>query len=193
MAKAATEVLEGVVTNGTASAMNSMLTINQPVAGKTGTTDNTENLWFCGYTPQLSVAIWTGYKSSDSSTGKHPAETSNRAFAYFVNTVLADTPRADWPMANAANPTYKENSTWKFSNTASSANDGTAATTEATTEEAAAENTESEQTTTGTGGDGGTAGGDGGTTPTPAPTPTPEPEPTPDPTPTPGGDAGTTE
>lgn len=198
VAKAATEVLEGVVTNGTASAMNSMLTINQPVAGKTGTTDNTENLWFCGYTPQLSVAIWTGYKSSDSSTGKHPAETSNRAFAYFVNTVLADTPRADWPMASAASPTYKENSTWKFSNTTSSANDGTATTAEATTEEAAAENTEGEQTTTGTGGDGGTAGGDGGTTggdggTTPTPTPTPTPEPTPDPTPTPGGDAGTTE
>lgn len=197
VAKAATNVLEGVVKNGTASAMNSMLTINQPVAGKTGTTDNTENLWFCGYTPQLSVAVWTGYKSSDSSTGKHPDRTSNRAFAYFVNAVLADTPRADWPMANAADPTYKENSTWKFSNTAANANDGTAATTEATEETAEAENTQSDSNATGTGGTGGT-GGDGGNTGTDdnggtTPTPTPTPEPTPEPTPTPGGDTGTTE
>ena len=175
--------------------MNSMLTINQPVAGKTGTTDNTENLWFCGYTPQLSVAVWTGYKSSDSSTGKHPDRTSNRAFAYFVNAVLADTPRADWPMANAADPTYKENSTWKFSNTAANANDGTAATTEATEETTEAENTQSDSNATGTGGTGGT-GGDGGDTGTGdngGTTPTPTPEPTPEPTPTPGGDTGTTE
>ena len=179
VARAATEVLEGVVTHGTASTMYNSLTIDQPVAGKTGTTDNTENLWFCGYTPQLSVAVWTGYKGQDTATRLHPDTTSNVAFGYFVNSVLADTPRAEWPMANATLPTYKENTSWKFSNTSANANDPQPET-EATTDEATDEQpTDNETTTggTGTGGNGGT-GGDGTTT-DPTPTPTPEPTPTP--------------
>ena len=31
------------------------------IAGKTGTTTGTTNLWFCGYTPYLTASIWTGY------------------------------------------------------------------------------------------------------------------------------------
>ncbi len=33
----------------------------RPAAGKTGTTDDSENTWFVGYTPQLSTAAWTGH------------------------------------------------------------------------------------------------------------------------------------
>jgi membrane peptidoglycan carboxypeptidase len=31
------------------------------IAGKTGTAQNYQDAWFCGYTPQLSVAVWMGY------------------------------------------------------------------------------------------------------------------------------------
>lgn len=31
------------------------------IAGKTGTTTNTVDLWFSGYTPYLTAAVWTGY------------------------------------------------------------------------------------------------------------------------------------
>ena len=190
VARAATEVLEGVVTNGTASRMYNSLTINQPVAGKTGTTDNTENLWFCGYTPQLSVAVWTGYKGQDTATRLHPDTTSNVAFGYFVNAVLSDTPRADWPMANATLPTYKENTSWKFSNTSANANDPQPET-EATTEEATdTETTTGETTTGGNGGTGGGNGGNGGTDTGTGGTATTEPTPTPEPTPIPAQPRG---
>lgn len=33
----------------------------RPTAGKTGTTDNTKDLWFCGYTPQYTASLWMGY------------------------------------------------------------------------------------------------------------------------------------
>ncbi len=33
----------------------------RPAAGKTGTTDEMDNAWFVGYTPQLSTAIWAGH------------------------------------------------------------------------------------------------------------------------------------
>src|SRR4029077_10866148 len=30
-------------------------------AGKTGTTDNYADAWFCGYTPSLEATVWIGY------------------------------------------------------------------------------------------------------------------------------------
>jgi 1A family penicillin-binding protein len=53
-----TEVLRGVVTNGTAT--EAQLSEGRPVAGKTGTTSDFRDAWFVGYVPQLSVAIWIG-------------------------------------------------------------------------------------------------------------------------------------
>ena len=34
---------------------------NIPVAGKTGTTDNSDNFWFAGVTPYYSASVWIGY------------------------------------------------------------------------------------------------------------------------------------
>ena len=34
---------------------------DRPQAGKTGTTDNYTDAWFCGYTPNLAACVWTGY------------------------------------------------------------------------------------------------------------------------------------
>ncbi len=49
-------VLRGVITSGTGRAAD----IGRPAAGKTGTTDNERNVWFVGYVPQLSTAVWVG-------------------------------------------------------------------------------------------------------------------------------------
>src|SRR5439155_470421 len=35
--------------------------LGRPVAGKTGTTENSQDAWFIGYTPQLSTAVWVGH------------------------------------------------------------------------------------------------------------------------------------
>ena len=48
-----------------ASGSAAALSVNQPVAGKTGTTEERKDLWFCGYTPQLSCAVWVGYRNSE--------------------------------------------------------------------------------------------------------------------------------
>jgi len=55
-AYAMTEILEEVVRSGTGTAAQ----IGRPAAGKTGTTDEHRDAWFCGYVPQASCAIWTG-------------------------------------------------------------------------------------------------------------------------------------
>lgn len=52
-----TKSLTGVVLRGTGAAAS----IGRPVAGKTGTSEQHQNAWFVGYTPQLATAIWVGY------------------------------------------------------------------------------------------------------------------------------------
>ena len=54
-----TQVLKGVASGGTGSVTGSYYPY--PRAGKTGTTDNYVDAWYCGYTPELSVSVWMGY------------------------------------------------------------------------------------------------------------------------------------
>lgn len=129
VAAAATDVLEGVVTSGSGTAkVVSSYGIDQPIAGKTGTTEYADNLWFCGYTPQIAVAVWTGYPDSsktvviDGSDG-HPSNSSCPIFGQFVKAYLGDTPRAEFPDADAR-PTYKPNSTWSFARNAGGSDSG---------------------------------------------------------------------
>lgn len=50
--------LQGVVDHGTGTA--AMLP-GRPVAGKTGTSQEYTNAWFCGFVPQLATCVWVGY------------------------------------------------------------------------------------------------------------------------------------
>ncbi|MBP0001458.1 MAG: penicillin-binding protein 1A [Cyanobacteria bacterium SID2] len=49
-------VLQGVIDRGTATTAK----LGRPAAGKTGTTSSERDIWFVGYVPQLSVAVWAG-------------------------------------------------------------------------------------------------------------------------------------
>jgi membrane carboxypeptidase/penicillin-binding protein len=55
-----TSMLRGVVDGGTARTIRD-LGVTGPVAGKTGTTNNAEDVWFVGYTPTLVAGVWFGY------------------------------------------------------------------------------------------------------------------------------------
>lgn len=59
-----TSVLQGVVTGGTGKNAQ----IGRPAAGKTGTTSSEKDVWFVGYVPQLSTAVWIG-KDNNRSLG----------------------------------------------------------------------------------------------------------------------------
>jgi penicillin-binding protein 1A len=52
-----TDILRTTVTRGIASGANIG---SQPVGGKTGTTDNQFDIWFAGFTPQYTAALWMG-------------------------------------------------------------------------------------------------------------------------------------
>jgi len=56
-----TSILEKVITSGTGRRAD----IGRPAAGKTGTAQDFRNAWFVGYTPELSTAVWMGFKESN--------------------------------------------------------------------------------------------------------------------------------
>ncbi|TVQ20308.1 MAG: penicillin-binding protein 1A [Leptolyngbya sp. DLM2.Bin15] len=49
-------MLRSVIDSGTGTAAR----LDRPAAGKTGTTSSERDIWFVGYVPQLSVAVWIG-------------------------------------------------------------------------------------------------------------------------------------
>lgn len=51
-----TNMLQSVVNGGTGSGAN----YGRPIAGKTGTTDDSKDAWFVGYSPNLAAAVWIG-------------------------------------------------------------------------------------------------------------------------------------
>ncbi len=55
-----TSALEGAVDHGTGRGLRAQ-GYRGPVAGKTGTTNDTRDAWFVGYTPELVGAVWVGF------------------------------------------------------------------------------------------------------------------------------------
>lgn len=51
-------ILQGVVERGTAKSLSEL---GVPIAGKTGTTNDSKDVWFVGATPDLVVAVYVGY------------------------------------------------------------------------------------------------------------------------------------
>ena len=94
-----TRVLQGVVTQGTGR--GSALPSGQVSAGKTGTSQEHRDLWFCGYTPQLSCAVWTGAAQERE---MWEAPWCKDAWRIFMSLALDGREKQDFP--TAAEPKY---------------------------------------------------------------------------------------
>ncbi|MGB8427300.1 MAG: PBP1A family penicillin-binding protein [Desulfobacterales bacterium] len=85
-----TSLLEGVVQDGTGWRAK---TLNRPVAGKTGTTNDLYDAWFMGFTPEYTAGVWVGF-DEEASLGQ--LETGSQAaspiWVGFMERVLANKP-----------------------------------------------------------------------------------------------------
>jgi penicillin-binding protein 1A len=70
-----TQLLLGVVERGTATRVK---VLKRPIGGKTGTTNNTRDAWFIGFTPSLITGVWVGM---DEKLSLGPKETGSQASA----------------------------------------------------------------------------------------------------------------
>lgn len=55
------DIMQGVIKQGTASSMKWASSSKVEAAGKTGTTNDSKDGWFCGATPYFTVSVWVGY------------------------------------------------------------------------------------------------------------------------------------
>lgn len=125
VARATIDTMRSVVTRGTASSLSGQVRIKQPIAGKTGTSENYRDLWFCGMAPDLAVSVWCGYIEEAPvrihGAYGHPYNTSVPIFGDFINRALGSAPAKDFPTAGS--PSYKQNNSWVFKNTTPDANE----------------------------------------------------------------------
>jgi penicillin-binding protein 1A len=92
-----TSLLRGVVTEGTGGPAQKL---GKPAAGKTGTTNDSFDTWFAGYTRDLVTVAWVGYDKNEHPLGKY--ETGGRAslpiWLNYMKPALAAKPQAEfWP------------------------------------------------------------------------------------------------
>ncbi|MCW7754605.1 PBP1A family penicillin-binding protein [Desulfobotulus sp. H1] len=73
-----TSLLETAVSNGTGWRARTLSRKGWPVAAKTGSTNELQDAWFVGYTPQLITGVWVGF-DDEASLGE--GETGSRAAA----------------------------------------------------------------------------------------------------------------
>lgn len=85
-----TSILEGVVQRGTGGAAK---VLGRPIGGKTGTTNDSRDTWFMGFTPDLVVGTYIGFDSPRNMGAK---ETGGRvaiqAFVNFMQVAMKDEP-----------------------------------------------------------------------------------------------------
>ena len=85
-----TSLLESVIKDGTG---RKALELNRPAAGKTGTTNNMNDAWFIGYTPEYITGVWVGF-DAEASLGR--GETGGVAacpiWVEFMKQALANKP-----------------------------------------------------------------------------------------------------
>ncbi|KWX80770.1 carboxypeptidase [Paenibacillus riograndensis] len=90
-----TDMLRTVITDGTASTVkkNYKHFKDVPIVGKTGSTQNYGDVWFMGYTPDVTLGMWVGYKEQintlQGDTQKRQAQT---LWAKVMNAVIDKQP-----------------------------------------------------------------------------------------------------
>ena len=88
------EMMEGVVQRGTGTVVKA---VGKPIAGKTGTTNEWQDAWFVGFTPDLAAGVYVGYDEpvnlGSDMTGGHLAAP---IFRDFMTAALKDAPPTEF-------------------------------------------------------------------------------------------------
>jgi penicillin-binding protein 1A len=79
-----TSLLEGVMQRGSGASANFL---NFPMGGKTGTSNESRDAWFIGYTPDIAIGIFVGFDEHSKSLGKN-ANGTNTALPIFIDFML---------------------------------------------------------------------------------------------------------
>jgi len=85
-----TSLLESVIIRGTGRRVKKL---KRPAAGKTGTTNNLNDAWFVGYTPDFVTGTWVGFDEETSlGKGETGSRTASPVWLGFMQRILQDKP-----------------------------------------------------------------------------------------------------
>jgi penicillin-binding protein 1B len=87
-------MLEQVINHGTGEGAR-RAGFKRPAAGKTGTTNDSKDAWFAGFTPNLLAVVWTGFDQKDA-LGLTGAEAALPAWTTFMQAASAARPELDF-------------------------------------------------------------------------------------------------
>ena len=87
-------MLENVINHGTGAGARAM-GFTRPAAGKTGTTNDSKDAWFAGFTPNLLAVVWTGFDQKEE-LGLTGAQASLPAWTAFMKAATASRPPLDF-------------------------------------------------------------------------------------------------
>ncbi|MER2227582.1 MAG: transglycosylase domain-containing protein [Carnobacterium sp.] len=95
-----TDILRDVLETGTAKDVKGQLNFQADIAGKTGTSDGQKDIWFIGYTPQVTLSSWIGYDNAvdtpindlSNSGSESPSLRNKRHWARLMNAIYNANP-----------------------------------------------------------------------------------------------------
>lgn len=95
------DILKGVITRGTAASMKWTRASDIEAIGKTGTTNDSRDGWFCGATPYYTISVWIGSSSNNPvsglSGGNYPAQIWKKAMLVMTDGLPAASFELDVP------------------------------------------------------------------------------------------------
>lgn len=89
------DILKGVLTRGTGVGLS--LDNGMTAAGKTGTTNDKKDGWFCGFTPYYTTAVWIGCDNPTTISDLSGASYPGRTWKMFMNAIHADLENKPFP------------------------------------------------------------------------------------------------
>lgn len=89
-------MLEQVINHGTGEGARQM-GFTRPAAGKTGTTNDSKDAWFAGFTPNMLAVVWTGFDKKEP-LGLTGAQASLPTWTAFMKAATASRPALNFPV-----------------------------------------------------------------------------------------------
>lgn len=89
------DILKGVISRGTGRGLG--IDNGMPCAGKTGTTNDKKDGWFCGFTPYYTTAVWIGYDTPKTVSDLYGSTYPGRTWHDYMNSIHEKLEIKDFP------------------------------------------------------------------------------------------------
>ena len=104
-----TDMLKGTIEQPFGTGYGLQLSNGQIAAGKTGTTNESKDTWFCGYTRYYTMAVWVGYDTPRAMPGVYGSTYAGRIWQNAMNVLHEGLEPADWTQPATVDLKVNEN------------------------------------------------------------------------------------